>query len=95
MPSTSKAQEHLMSAVAHGWKPTGSAAGLTKKVATEFHEADKAKGHGGHMNKNLPSRARGQAIRESHSRKKAGPDGTTMGTAVGGGAAGGGAGGGG
>jgi hypothetical protein len=32
-----------MSAVAHGWKPTGEK-GPSKKVAQEFHAADKAVG---------------------------------------------------
>lgn len=53
MPSKSKAQEKLMSAVAHGWHMPGGG-GPPKAVAEEFHEADKAKGHGGHENKHLP-----------------------------------------
>ncbi len=41
MPSVSKAQERLMSAVAHGWKPGGKPP-VPVKVAKEFH-ADKQK----------------------------------------------------
>jgi hypothetical protein len=51
MPSTSKAQAHLMSAVAHGWKPTGSAAGIPVGVAKEFHSADKRVGKYMHASK--------------------------------------------
>ena len=47
-----------MSAIAHGWKPTGSAAGIPVKVAKDFHAADKAEGHGGHEKKGLPKRAK-------------------------------------
>ncbi len=42
MPSTSKAQAHLMAAVSHGWQPPGKH--IPVKVAKEFHSADKAKG---------------------------------------------------
>lgn len=50
MPSKSLEQAKLMSAVAHGWKPTGSAKGLPVSVAREFHAADKGHkyGAGGH-----------------------------------------------
>ena len=41
MPSTSPEQKKTMSAIAHGWKPTGSAANIPVKVAKEFHAADK------------------------------------------------------
>jgi hypothetical protein len=53
-----------MSAVAHGWKPTGSAAGLTVKVAKEFHEADKGKKWG-------TKRASGGMIQPSYFEKTA------------------------
>ncbi len=44
MPSISKKQEMLMSAVAHGWKPKGSKKPpVPVKVAREFHAADKRK----------------------------------------------------
>lgn len=59
MPSTTKKQAHFMSAVAHGWRPTGEK-GPSRAVAEEFHEADKRKGkweHGGKMEK-LRGRAR-------------------------------------
>jgi hypothetical protein len=58
MPSTSKAQERTMSAIAHGWKPKGSAKDIPVSVAKDFHAADKAKGKGGHENHNLPLHAR-------------------------------------
>ena len=41
MPSKSKAQAKLMSAVSHGWKMPGGK-GPSKAVAQEFHQADKA-----------------------------------------------------
>jgi hypothetical protein len=43
MPSVSPKQKHVMAAIAHGWRPTGSAAGIPVSVAKEFHAADKAK----------------------------------------------------
>ena len=36
MPSRSPEQAKTMSAIAHGWRPTGSAAGIPVKVAKEF-----------------------------------------------------------
>ena len=45
MPSTSPKQKKTMSAIAHGWKPTGSASSIPVKVAKEFHAADKKKGY--------------------------------------------------
>src|SRR6516164_6704413 len=49
MPSVSTKQAHLMSAVAHGWKPTGSAAGLPVSVAKKFHAADAGHKYGAGM----------------------------------------------
>jgi hypothetical protein len=46
MPSSSSKQAKTMSAIAHGWKPKGSAAGIPVKVAKEFHAADKGKKYG-------------------------------------------------
>jgi len=46
MPSKTPKQAKLMSAVVHGWKPKGSAAGLPVKVAKEFHAADAGKRYG-------------------------------------------------
>jgi hypothetical protein len=46
MPSKSVKQAKTMSAIAHGWKPTGEAAGIPKPVAEEFHAADKGKKFG-------------------------------------------------
>lgn len=40
MPSHSVEQAKTMSAIAHGWKPKGSAAGIPVSVAKEFHAAD-------------------------------------------------------
>jgi hypothetical protein len=42
MPSTSKKQERLMAAVAHGWKPD-KFKGPPVKIAKEFNRADEAK----------------------------------------------------
>ena len=46
MPSHSPEQAKTMSAIAHGWRPTGSAAGIPVKVAKEFHAADKGHKYG-------------------------------------------------
>lgn len=43
MPSSTKKQAHFMSAIAHGWKPTGEK-GPSAAVAKEFHTADKKVG---------------------------------------------------
>ena len=43
MPSKSPKQAKTMSAIAHGWKPKGSAKGIPVKVAKEFHQADAGK----------------------------------------------------
>lgn len=42
MPSVSKKQAHYMSALDHGWSPPGKHP--SRKVAHEFHEADKRRG---------------------------------------------------
>jgi hypothetical protein len=49
MPSRSPEQAKTMSAIAHGWQPTGSAAGIPVKVAKEFHAADKGHKYGAGM----------------------------------------------
>ena len=58
MPSSSSQQAKTMSAIAHGWRPTGSAAGIPVKVAKEFHAADKGhkygKGMHGQRGKSYP-----------------------------------------
>lgn len=46
MPSKSPKQRKVMSAIAHGWKPKGKAAGIPVKVAKEFHAADVGKKYG-------------------------------------------------
>src|SRR5215469_13016344 len=46
MPSHSVKQAKVMSAIAHGWHPTGSAAKIPLKVAQEFHAADKGHKYG-------------------------------------------------
>src|SRR5262245_44950609 len=46
MPSHSVKQARVMSAIAHGWRPTGKAAGIPVSVAKEFHAADKGKKYG-------------------------------------------------
>lgn len=43
MPSHSPKQAKTMSAIAHGWRPTGKAANIPVKVAKEFHAADAGK----------------------------------------------------
>lgn len=42
MPSSSKKQAHYMSALDHGWSPPGKHP--SRKVAHDFHEADKREG---------------------------------------------------
>lgn len=51
MPSYSKKQAHTMSAIAHGWEPKGSAAGIPVSVAKDFHAADKKVGKWEHATK--------------------------------------------
>jgi len=46
MPSKSPKQAKVMSAIAHGWKPTGKVADISVKVAKEFHAADAGKKYG-------------------------------------------------
>ena len=46
MPSKSVKQAKTMSAISHGWKPKGKAAGIPVKVAKEFHRADAGKKYG-------------------------------------------------
>ena len=46
MPSHSVKQAKVMSAIAHGWHPSGKAADIPVKVAKEFHAADKGKKYG-------------------------------------------------
>jgi len=46
MPSKSIKQAKVMSAISHGWKPTGKAAKIPVKVAKEFHSADKGHKYG-------------------------------------------------
>lgn len=46
MPSKTVKQAKTMSAVAHGWKPKGKAAGIPVKVAKDFHKADAGKKYG-------------------------------------------------
>ena len=45
MPSKSEKQRRTMAAIAHGWRPTGSAKGIPVSVAKEFNAADAAKAH--------------------------------------------------
>lgn len=47
MPSSTPKQAKVMSAIAHGWKPKGKAAGIPVSVAKEFHAADAGKKWGG------------------------------------------------
>ena len=58
MPSVSTKQARLMSAISHGWKPTGKAADIPVSVAREFHAADKGhkygKGMHGQRGKSYP-----------------------------------------
>jgi hypothetical protein len=50
MPSHSIKQAKTMSAIAHGWKPTGKAADIPVSVAREFHAADAGHPYGkGHQ----------------------------------------------
>jgi hypothetical protein len=48
-----------MSAIAHGWKPSGKAADIPVKVAKEFHKADKGKKYGAKSSTKLSSRKKG------------------------------------
>lgn len=44
-----------MAAIAHGWRPTGSAADIPVKVAKEFHKSDAGRKYGSKI-KRLRSR---------------------------------------
>lgn len=46
MPSHSVKQAKTMSAIAHGWEPSGKAANIPVKVAKDIHAADKGKKYG-------------------------------------------------
>ena len=46
MPSVSNRQRKTMSAIAHGWKPSGKAAKIPVSVAKDFHKADAGKKYG-------------------------------------------------
>lgn len=59
MPSKSVKQAKTMSAIAHGWKPTGEAADIPVSVAKEFHAADKGKKYG--AKKKSPSVGKGES----------------------------------
>lgn len=54
MPSHSVKQAKTMSAIAHGWKPSGEAADIPVKVAKDFHAADKGKKYGKGGKKGAP-----------------------------------------
>lgn len=59
MPSHSVKQAKTMSAIAHGWKPKGKAAGIPVKVAKEFHAADAGKKYG--HEKRAPAVGKGES----------------------------------
>jgi hypothetical protein len=67
MPLESKAQARTMQAVAHGWKPTGSARGITPTVAREYIAKTKT------PFSQLPARAGGGAtkVRDAYQRTRA------------------------
>lgn len=46
MPSSTPKQARVMSAISHGWRPTGAAANIPVKVAEDFHRADAGKKYG-------------------------------------------------
>ena len=46
MPSKTRKQAKVMSAIAHGWKPKGKAASIPVRVAKEFHAADRGRKYG-------------------------------------------------
>ena len=58
MPSSSVKQAKVMSAIAHGWKPKGKAAGIPVKVAKEFHAADAGKKWGAEKPRSVNHRDR-------------------------------------
>ena len=49
MGSSSTLQAKTMSAIAHGWRPSGSAAKIPVKVAKEFHSKDAGHKYGAGM----------------------------------------------
>jgi hypothetical protein len=58
MPSKTTKQAKTMSAIAHGWKPKGTAAGIPVKVAKEFHAADAGHKYGQGMHKTSKGKGR-------------------------------------
>jgi hypothetical protein len=58
MPSSSVRQAKTMSAIAHGWRPKGSAKDIPVRVAKEFHAADKGKKYGKGHDKHNPGHHR-------------------------------------
>lgn len=62
MPSETPKQAKVMSAIAHGWKPTGSAANIPVSVAKEFHEADAGHKYGAKHGKE-DNKSAGRALR--------------------------------
>jgi hypothetical protein len=62
MPSSTVKQAKVMSALAHGWHPTGKAAKIPKKVAVEFHAADAGHKYGKGMHHKFNGGKVGQAL---------------------------------
>jgi hypothetical protein len=60
VPSSTKKQAHFMSAVAHGWHPSGEK-GPSQAVAEEFHQADKKVGKWEHGSKGKMESLKGKA----------------------------------
>ncbi len=67
MPSHSVKQAKVMSAIAHGWRPTGKAANIPVSVAKEFHAADAGHkyGHGMHKGRKAEPGHLARALTES------------------------------
>jgi hypothetical protein len=57
MPSKSVKQAKTMSAIAHGWRPKGKAAGIPVQVAREFHAADVGKTYGPQKGTPMPMKS--------------------------------------
>jgi hypothetical protein len=65
VPSKSKAQAHLMAAVAHGWEPPGKRK-IPQSVGAEFHAADKKVGkweHKGATARRMGSKGRMERLK--------------------------------
>jgi len=66
MPSSTPKQAKTMSAIAHGWRPTGKAANIPPAVARDFHEADRGRKYGAKKKKKGMTKSLARHIYKDH-----------------------------